>query len=71
MQIYTDIMGLVVNAYPSSAKCALIAAGGYVPVIANALIGKCFSVKLNLFRLWPIIMERSAESLCVRLSGAS
>jgi len=35
-------MGLVANAYPSSAKCELIAADEYVPAVANALIGKCF-----------------------------
>jgi hypothetical protein len=42
-------MGLVANAHPSSAKCESIAADEHVPVIANALIGKCFfgRIKLN------------------------
>lgn len=41
-------MGLVANAHPSSAKCELITAGEYVYVIANALIGKCFSGRIKL-----------------------
>lgn len=48
MQIHTDIMGLVANAHPSSAECALIAGGRHLHVIANALIGKCFFGRIKL-----------------------
>jgi len=48
MQIDTDIMELVANAHPSSAKCVLIAAEEHVPVIANVLIGKCFFGRIKL-----------------------
>jgi len=41
-------MGLVSNAHPSSAKCELIVADEYVPVIANTLIAKCFFVRVKL-----------------------
>jgi hypothetical protein len=41
-------MGLVANAHPSSAKCELIAADEHVSVIANALIGKRFFVRIKL-----------------------
>lgn len=56
MQICTDIMSLVANAHPSSAKCELIVVDEYVYVIANALIDKCFFAELNLFQLWSITM---------------
>lgn len=38
----TDIMGLVINAHPTSAKCELIGVDPHDSVIANALIGKRF-----------------------------
>jgi hypothetical protein len=41
-------MGLVANAHPSCAKCESIAADGHVPVIANALMGKCFFGRIKL-----------------------
>lgn len=54
MQIYTDIMGLVLNAHPSSEICELIASGEYVYVIANTLIGKRFFSKIKLI---PIMAD--------------
>jgi hypothetical protein len=47
-------MGLVANAHPSSAKCELIAADEHVPVIANALIGKRFFVRVKLI---PVVAD--------------
>jgi hypothetical protein len=47
-------MRLAANAHPSSAKCELIAGGGHVPVIDNALIGKCFFDRIKLI---PVLAD--------------
>lgn len=47
-------MELVANAHPSSTMCELIVTDESVPVIANALISKCF---LDIIKLIPAMVD--------------